>query len=206
MTSLQQILEHKIVAIIRGANPTAVVKIADALHKGGIKLLEVTLNSPDALRVIEQLSSEMKGRLLIGAGTVLDATSAKAAISAGALFVISPTVDKGTIHTTKKCGSVSLPGAYTPTEVFKAHKYGGDIIKVFPALSASYIKDLLAPLPQIPLMPTGGINLRNIKDFQNAGAVAFGIGSALVDTKQTITEKYLQSLTDKASQLVQAIA
>ena len=206
MTSLQQILAYKIVAIIRGANPPDVRKIAAALNSGGIRLLEVTLNSPDALRVIEQLSAEMKGKMLIGAGTVLDAAGAKAAISAGAQFIVSPTLDKDTIQTTKNYGGVSIPGAYTPTEVFKAHKDGGDIIKVFPALSAGYVKDLLAPLPQIPLMPTGGINLQNIKEFQRAGAAAFGIGSALVDTKQVITEGYLQSLTERAKQLTEAIS
>ena len=206
MTSLQQILAYKIVAIIRGANPPDVIKIANALYKGGIKLLEVTLNSPDALLLIEQLSFEMKGKILIGAGTVLDSANAKAAISAGAAFIISPTFDEETIQITKRYGGVSIPGAYSPTEVYKAHKYGGDIIKVFPALSASYIKDLLAPLPQIPLMPTGGVNLQNIKDYQRVGAVAYGIGSALVDTKQKITEGYLQSLTEKARLFVEAIS
>lgn len=206
MNPPQQILEQKIVAIIRGAKPGDVLKIARALNKGGVQLLEVTLNSPNALEVIEQLSSEMKGKMLIGAGTVLDAASARDAITAGARFIISPVFDKEVIGATRKNGAVSIPGAYTPTEIFNAHAQGGDIIKVFPALGAGYIKDLLAPMPHLPLMPTGGINQQNISSFKAAGAVAFGIGSALVDTKQPVTDSYLQGLTEKAKQLVSAIA
>lgn len=205
MTLLQTILTHKIVAIIRGIPPGEVVLIAEALHRGGVRLLEVTLNSPGALSAIEQMSSEMGDKMLIGAGTVLDAASARAAITAGARFIISPVVDEETIRATRRYGAVSIPGAYTPTEVLKAYEMGGDIIKVFPALSATYIKDLLAPLPQIPLMPTGGIHLQNIREFQSAGAVAFGIGSALVDAKQPVTEDSLQRLTEKAKGLMEAL-
>jgi 2-dehydro-3-deoxyphosphogluconate aldolase / (4S)-4-hydroxy-2-oxoglutarate aldolase len=206
MTPLQTILQHKIVAIIRGANPADVLRIAGALERGGVRLLEVTLNSPNALSAIEQVSHEMKGKMLIGAGTVLDAAGARDAISAGARFIISPTFNEETIRATRRYGAVSIPGAYTPTEVLNAYQTGGDIIKVFPALSAGYIKDLLAPLPHLPLMPTGGIHLQNIRDFRAAGAVAFGIGSALVDAKQPATEESLQHLTEKAKQLVEAIA
>jgi 2-dehydro-3-deoxyphosphogluconate aldolase/(4S)-4-hydroxy-2-oxoglutarate aldolase len=206
MRPLQTILKHKLVAIIRGANPADVRKIAGALHKGGVRLLEVTLNSPGALAAIEQLSNEMQNDMLIGAGTVLDAAAARDAIAAGARFIISPTCSEETIRTTRRYGAVSIPGAYTPTEVLNAYEMGGDIIKVFPALSAGYIKDLLAPMPRLPLMPTGGINLQNIREFQATGAVAFGIGSALVNTKQAVTNASLQSITEKAQQLVNAIS
>ena len=205
MTSLQTILQYKIVAIIRGANPADVLKIADALHRGGVRLLEVTLNSPNAISVIAALSHEMKDKMLIGAGTVLDAAAAREAVAAGARFIISPTFSKEIVRATRRYGAVSIPGAYTPTEVLQAYEEGGDIIKVFPALSAGYIKDLLAPLPQLPLMPTGGIHLQNIREFAAAGAVAFGIGSALVDTKQPVTDDYLQRLTEKAKGLVESI-
>jgi 2-dehydro-3-deoxyphosphogluconate aldolase / (4S)-4-hydroxy-2-oxoglutarate aldolase len=205
MNVLQQILEHKIVAIIRGARPTDVLKIASALNEGGVRLLEVTLNSPGALKSIEQLSGEMDGKMVIGAGTVLDAASAKEAIAAGARFVISPVLDEEVIRTTRRYGAVSIPGAYTPTEVLKAYVLGGDIIKVFPSAGAGYLKDLLAPLPQLPLMPTGGINHQNITAFREAGAVAFGIGSALVDAKQPLTEGTLRDLKTKAQQLVEAL-
>ena len=206
MTTLSQILEHKIVAIIRGANPDDVLKIAKALHEGGIKLLEITFNSPNALMLVNELSTQMGEELLIGMGTVLDAATAKDAISAGAKFIISPTLNIETIQATKKHGVVSMPGAFTATEILAAYDNGGDIIKVFPAsVGTDYIRDLRGPLPHIPLMPTGGVNLQNIRQYFEAGAVAVGIGSALVDTKQEVTDEYLKQLTEKARQFVQTI-
>ena len=206
MTTLSQILESKIVAIIRGANPNDVLKIANALREGGVRALEITMNSSKALSVIEEVAGKIGDEVMVGAGTVLDAQTARAAISAGAKFIISPTLDINTIKTARRYGAVSIPGAYTPTEVLKAYSHGGDIIKVFPASNAGYIKDIRGPLPQIPLMPTGGVNLDNIQQFYKAGAVAFGIASALVDTKQEITDDYLQKLTEKASQFVRAVS
>lgn len=206
MTALSQILESKIVAIIRGANPKDVLKIAEALREGGVKALEITMNSSNALSVIEEVADKIGDEVLVGAGTVLDAQTARDAISAGAKFIISPTLDVRTIRTTRRYGAISIPGAYTPTEVLNAYSSGGDIIKVFPAANAGYIKDIRGPLPQIPLMPTGGVNLDNIQQFHQAGAVAFGIASALVDTKQEITNDYLQKLTEKANQFVHAVS
>lgn len=144
--------------------------------------------------------------MLIGAGTVLDANMANEAIDAGACFIISPIVDEETIKATKARGAVSIPGAFTPTEIFKAYKLGGEIIKVFPASSnVNYIKEIRAPLPQIPLMPTGGISLQNIREFRKAGAIAFGIGGSLVDAKQTINEEYLVKITDTAKEFVHLV-
>lgn len=206
MTVLSQILEHRIVAIIRGANPGDVLKIAKALYEGGVKVLEVTFNSPNALAVVKDLSDKMGNELLTGMGTVLDATTANAAITAGAKFIISPSFNNETIQATKKLGAVSIPGAFTPTEIVNAFNAGGDIIKIFPASSnVNYIKEVRAPLSHIPLMPTGGITLENIKEFQNAGAVAFGIGTALVNTKEKVTAEYLKQLSEKASQFVGAV-
>ena len=130
---LDHILQNKIVAIVRGIHPADVIKIAYALLEGGVNTMEVTLNSSDALSVINKLSKEMKNKMLIGAGTVLNATMANEAIDAGACFIISPIVDEETINTTKKRKAVSIPGAYTPTEIYKAFSMGGEIIKVFPA-------------------------------------------------------------------------
>src|SRR5450432_1070538 len=196
MTTLSQILTHKIVAIIRGANPADVLKIATALHEGGVRILEITFNSPNALTVVEELSTQLGKELLIGMGTVLNAATAKDAISAGAKFIKSPSLDIETIRTTKKLGAVSIPGAFTATEILTAYEHGGDIIKIFPAsVGTNYIRDLHGPFPHIPLMPTGGINIENIKEYLTTGAVAVGIGSALVDTKQEVTEKYLKQLT-----------
>src|SRR5258708_3268101 len=206
MKCLQKILAYKIVAILRGADPDYVVEIARALSEGGVKLLEITLNSPDALGSIERVANQLGEQLLVGAGTVLDGEAAAAAISAGAKFIISPALDRATIETTKKLGAISIPGAFTATEILQAHKWGGDIIKVFPAsVGPAYFRDLRAPLPRIPLMPTGGVNLENIRDFQKAGAVAFGIGSALVNATPAVTGEYLQQLKGKAEKYIQAI-
>jgi 2-dehydro-3-deoxyphosphogluconate aldolase/(4S)-4-hydroxy-2-oxoglutarate aldolase len=208
MNPLAHILEHKVVAIVRGANPPDLLRIAQALHAGGVRMMEITLNSPGALASIEEISRAMEGKLLVGAGTVLDPETARAALLAGAKYIISPTLNKKTIRMAKRYGAVSIPGAYTATEILKAYEYGGDIIKVFPAgaSGASYFKDIAGPLPHIPLMPTGGVSLDNIKSFAEAKAAAFGLGSSLVDTKRTVTEEYLTKLTEKARAFVQAVA
>ena len=206
MSVLSQILKNKIVAIIRGADPADILKIANALQQGGINILEITLNSPNALNIIKELSNKMEDKMLIGAGTVLNADAAKSAIEAGAKFVISPNMNVETIEITKLYGTVSIPGAYTPTEIVTAYSNGGDIIKIFPASNAEYIKALCGPLSHIPMMPTGGINIENIKEFQKTGAVAFGIGTALVDTKHKITREYLELVTKNAHRFVQAIS
>ena len=208
MNPLSHILENKVVAIVRGADPKSLLRIAKALHAGGVRMMEITLNSPGALASIEEISHDMEGQLLVGAGTVLDPESARAALLAGAKFIISPTLNKKTIRMTKRYGAVSIPGAYTATEILKAYEFGGDIIKVFPATAggASYFKDIAGPLPHIPLMPTGGVSLDNIKGFAEAGAKAFGLGSALVDTKPPTTDEYLAQLTEKARAFVAAVA
>ena len=204
MTILSQILEHKIVAILRGMPSSEIIPIANALHKGGIRILEVTLNSENALAAIEQLSNEFENSMLIGAGTVINANDAKNAIAAGAKFIISPSLDAAVIKATKNENLVSIPGAFTPTEIVAAHNFGADIIKIFPCLNAAYVKNILAPLNRIKVMPTGGINAGNIQEYAATGAVAFGIGSALVHN-DTVNEHYLQQLTAKATALTEAL-
>jgi 2-dehydro-3-deoxyphosphogluconate aldolase / (4S)-4-hydroxy-2-oxoglutarate aldolase len=204
MTALAQILQHKIVAIVRGANPNDVLKIAETLHKGGIKLLEITFNSPNALELLEKLSSQMQDKMLIGMGTILNAATAKQAIAAGAEFIISPTLSVETIKATKEAGAVSIPGAFTATEILMAYENGADIVKIFPAsVGADYIKDIRGPLPHIPLMPTGGVTINNVSSFFKAGAVAVGIGSDLVNTKLEVNDEYLRQLSEKAKAFVQ---
>ena len=206
MTSLEQILRYRIVAILRGCEPQRVPDIVSALAEGGVKLLEITLNSPGALELIRRVSETMGDRLLVGAGTVLTAAEAEMAIDAGARFILSPTLDFETIGVTKELGAVSIPGAFTATEVLAAWRSGADIVKVFPAsVGASYIRDLRGPLPQIRLMPTGGVNLTNIRDFRAAGAVAYGIGSALVPAGQETTAEALNALRQRAIDYIKAL-
>src|SRR5260370_41844441 len=138
MTVLSQILENKIVAIIRGADPADVLKIANALRQGGVNVLEITLNSSNALAAIKELTDKLGDKMFIGAGTVLNGDTAKIAIEAGAKFIISPNVNIETIQITKQYKAISIPGAYTPTEIVSAYTNGGDIIKIFPASNANY--------------------------------------------------------------------
>jgi 2-dehydro-3-deoxyphosphogluconate aldolase / (4S)-4-hydroxy-2-oxoglutarate aldolase len=205
MTVIDFLLQHKIVAIIRGAKPADVDAIADALQAGGIGALEITLNSANALELIKTLSARLKGKMLVGAGTVLNAAAALDAINAGAQFIISPSLDVETITTTKARGIVSIPGAFTATEIVNAHYAGADLVKVFPAQDPKYIKDLRGPLAHIPLMPTGGVTLDNIAAFRAAGAVAFGVGSALVDSSKPVDAQYLLALTEKAIAFLAAV-
>ena len=202
MTALSQILNHKIVAILRGMPPKEIMNIANALYDGGIRIMEITLNSENALPVIEQLSHAFKDKMLIGAGTVLNTAGAANAIDAGAAFLISPSLDIAVIKAAKDAGVVSIPGAFTPTEILGAHNSGADIVKIFPCLDAAYVKNILAPLNHIRVMPTGGIDASNIKTFATTGAVAFGIGSALVNSKATVDETYLAELSGKARKLI----
>lgn len=205
LTALEQILKHKLVAILRGMPANDIAAIANALYDGGIRALEVTLNSDQALQLIAQLSDTFKDKMLIGAGTVLDKADAVNAIAAGASFLISPSLDIAVIKAAKNAGRVSVPGAFTATEILTAHNNGADIVKVFPVPDAAYIKNILAPLNHIRLMPTGGIDASNIKTFAATGAVAFGIGSALVKNSNTINEAYLKELSAKAKGLITAL-
>jgi len=206
MTSLERILRYKIVDILRGCEPARVPDIVAALAESGVRLVEITLNSPGALDLIRRVSETMVDRLLVGAGTVLTAAEAEMAIDAGARFILSPSLDIETIGVTKELGAVSIPGAFTATEILAAWRNGADIVKVFPAsVGASYIKDIRGPLPQIRLMPTGGVNLHNIRDFRAAGAVAYGIGSALVPAGQETTAEALDALKQRAVDYIKAL-
>ncbi len=206
MTTLEQILEHKIVAILRGCDPANIVEISQALYEGGIRLLEITLNSPGALDAIQQVAAQFGDRMVIGAGTVLTVEEVKAAVTAGARFILSPSLDVEVIRFTRDLGAVSVPGAFTATEILTAYRAGANIVKVFPAsVGPAYFRDIRGPLPQIQLMPTGGVSMDNIRDFQKAGAVAFGVGSALVPASQGVTVEELAALTARAAGYVEAI-
>ena len=206
MSTLSKISHYKIIAILRGAHPSDVLKIAEALYNGGIRILEITMNSAEPLDVIKSLSNTFGDDMLIGAGTVLNIEAVEQVVKAGASFILSPIANDDIIRASKKLGVVSIPGAFTATEIYNAYKSGADIVKVFPANSPSYIKDISAPLPNIKLLPTGGINLENINDYKKAGAFGFGIGSSLVNTKREINEAYLSELNITAKKFVDAIA
>lgn len=205
--TLQRIMEHKLVAVIRGAQGEDILSIAHALHAGGVHIMEITAETPQVDVLIRKVTEEFGDELIVGAGTVLDPETARTSIMAGARFIFSPTVNVETIQMAKRYGVVSIPGALTPTEILTAYEQGADLIKIFPAnaMGPGYIKDVHGPLPHIPLMPTGGVDLSNIRQYFENGAVAAGLGSALVNTKQTINEAALQDMTTKAQQFVEAI-
>jgi 2-dehydro-3-deoxyphosphogluconate aldolase/(4S)-4-hydroxy-2-oxoglutarate aldolase len=179
----QRLTSIGIVPVIRASSAQKALMAADALHRGGISVLEVTLTVPGAERAIESLRKKFGGDVLVGAGTVLDKDEAKRCLDAGAQFIVSPGFDAGTVDFARSREVLMIAGALTPTEVVTAWKSGSDLVKVFPCSAvggAGYIKALKGPLPQIPLIPTGGVNLQTAADFIRAGSEALGIGGELV--------------------------
>lgn len=194
---IRKIEEQKIIAIIRGLDTETVAKTAVALEKGGIGLIEVTFDqkAADGYKETATGISEIKKRcknVIVGAGTVLTTEQADIAVNAGAEFIISPDSDEKVIRHTVKKGVVSIPGAYTATEIKRAHDLGADLVKVFPCIDGalSYIKAIKAPLSHIKLLAFGGINADNAKDFLKAGAVGVGVGSALVNKEFVKNDEY----------------
>lgn len=207
MKLIEKITESGVVAVIRGATVSNIIPIAKALKEGGVITLEITMETPKVLQVFEALNDEFGDDVVIGAGTVLDPETARAAIMAGAKFIFSPSVNIETIKMAKRYGVISIPGALTPTEIITAYEHGADMIKVFPAnvFGPSYLKDVHGPLAHIPLMPTGGIDIHNIGEFIKAGAVAAGVGSSLVSTKEEMTDAYVEQIRVKAQQFIQEV-
>jgi 2-dehydro-3-deoxyphosphogluconate aldolase/(4S)-4-hydroxy-2-oxoglutarate aldolase len=181
----KQIESMGVVAVIRLKDPARLRAVVDALADGGVRALEVTMTVPRAVDLIRELAPTMPSGFLLGAGTVIDAETAKAVIDAGARYVVSPVFRPDVIRACHMRDVPAMPGCFSPTEILAAHDAGADIIKVFPAtmLGPQYVKDVRAPLPQVKLMPTGGVTIDNAGDWIRAGAVAVGIGSALVDAK-----------------------
>jgi 2-dehydro-3-deoxyphosphogluconate aldolase/(4S)-4-hydroxy-2-oxoglutarate aldolase len=179
------LLRSRIVAIMRRTDPSAAVATAEALVRGGIPTFEVTCDSPGALDMIGVISRSLGSRAFVGAGTVLDADTAQAALDAGARYLVSPHLDADLVRSFAERGVPWIPGAFTATEVLAAWRAGAIVVKLFPAGSVGpgYLKDLLGPLRSIPLMPVGGVTLDNAPDFLAAGAWGLGMGSALVDNK-----------------------
>jgi 2-dehydro-3-deoxyphosphogluconate aldolase/(4S)-4-hydroxy-2-oxoglutarate aldolase len=180
-----RILHSAIVAVIRSDSGEQLVDVAQALLAGGVEVMEVTFTVPGAARVIERVAERLGDRILLGAGTVLDPETARIALLAGAQFIVSPSTNVEVIQTCRRYGKLAMPGAFTPTEVVTAFEAGADIVKIFPSDvgGPAYLKALHGPLPQIPLMPTGGVNLETAADYLNAGACALGVGGSLVEAK-----------------------
>ena len=194
------------VAVIRLKDATRLRQVVDALAAGGVRALEVTMTVPGAVELIRQLSHGLPSGFLLGAGTVLDAETARAVIGAGASFVVSPVFKPEVVHLCHEHGVAALPAGFSPTEILAAHQCGADIVKVFPAtsLGPQFIKDVRGPLPQIKLMPTGGVTIENAGDWLRAGAVAVGVGSALVDAG-AIERGQFDIITANAARLVASV-
>jgi 2-dehydro-3-deoxyphosphogluconate aldolase/(4S)-4-hydroxy-2-oxoglutarate aldolase len=205
--NLSRILNRGLVAILRSSSSEQLARVARALFEGGIDVIEVTLTVPRALEIIAEVRRDLGADVLLGAGSVLDAETARAAMLAGAEFIVSPAVRHDVIRLCRRYGKIVMPGAFTPTETLSAWEAGADIVKIFPADvgGPAYLKALAAPLPQIRLMPTGGVNLETIDAFFRAGACAVGLGSALVD-QQAIRTGDMQSIRDLAAKYVAAVA
>lgn len=182
---LGRVLTSGIVAVIRSTSSEQLVEVAKALYEGGVDVLEVTFTVPRALEIIAAVRKALGDKVLLGAGTVLDPETARAAFLAGAEFLVAPTVNLDVIRLGNRYDKLVMPGAFTPTEILTAWEAGAQVIKVFPADigGPAYLKTLHGPLPQVRLLPTGGVNLNTIADFLKAGACAVGLGGALVEPK-----------------------
>lgn len=202
-----RIVDSGVVAVLRGIESGTAVEIAEALHAGGVDAVEVTADTPGAVEMIAALASAFEdGEVVVGAGTVLDAETAVSAIRAGAEFVVSPTLEPDVIEACNRYGVISAPGVLTPTEALRAVELGADFVKVFPAGSVGpgHVSAMRGPLDQLPIIPTGGVNLDNAGEFVEAGALAVGVGSALVDDEAVQAGDY-DSITETARAFVEAV-
>jgi 2-dehydro-3-deoxyphosphogluconate aldolase/(4S)-4-hydroxy-2-oxoglutarate aldolase len=204
---LKQIQEVGLLPVLRADSSKQAVAIANAITAGGISVLEVTMTVPGAVEVIRTLVQEYGTRLLIGAGSVLDPETARACMLAGAQFVVSPVLNLSTIAICRRYGIAVMPGALTPTEILTAWEAGADIVKVFPCSAvggAKYLSALRGPMPQLKLIPTGGVSLATAEDFLRSGAFALGVGSDLVDTK-AIAQGKPEIITETAAKYLAII-
>lgn len=203
---LKRLVESGVIAVVRRIPEEQVEQVADSLVEGGITALEITVDSQGAFQTIAKLSAKYKGRAIVGAGTVVDKVTAGLAIQSGADFLFSPSLHEDVIQTALRYGKIAVPGVMTPTEMITAIEAGADLVKIFPAagLGVQYIKDVKAPFPHIPIIPTGGVNLGNVASFIQAGVAAVGIGGNLFDRETLETANYAQ-ITHNARQYVAAI-
>ena len=182
---LRRVLDCGIIAVVRSPDGRQLVEVARALADGGVTVVEITMTVPDALDVVRQVRRALGDRILLGAGTILDSETARAALLAGAEYLVAPTLNLEVIRLCQRYDKLVMPGAFTPTEILAAWEAGADIVKVFPAdvVGPAFFKAMRGPLPQIRLMPTGGVDLKTAADFLRAGACCLGVGGQLVDPK-----------------------
>lgn len=204
---LHQVLHSGIVAIIRANSGEQLVQVARALYEGGVNVIEVTFTVPNAVEVLAAVKRDLGKQILLGAGTVLDPETARTAILAGAEFLVSPIVNLDVIRLGLRYDKLVMPGAYTPTEVLSAWEAGADVVKLFPADigGPAYLKALKGPLPQVRILPTGGVNLQTLPDFFKAGACAVGLGSSLVE-KDAVDKGDFARIRELAKQYVELVA
>ena len=203
---LQRIEACGIIGVIRAQSSAHLISVATAIKEGGVDVIEVTMTTPDALEVIHSTSRQFGDAVLIGVGSVLDAETARAAILAGAEYVVCPVFNPEVIAMAHRYSKPVMPGCLTPTEIINAWSAGADMVKVFPAtaLGPQYFKDVLGPLPHVKLVPTGGVDLDNAGDFIKAGAAALGVGGNLVD-KRAVAEGRFEVVAETASRFVEAV-
>src|SRR4051812_9039063 len=202
-SNLRRVLDCGIVAVVRSPDSRQLVEVCRALADGGVTVVEITMSVPDALDVVRAVKHSLGDRLLLGAGTILDPETARAALLAGAEYLVAPTVSLDVIRLCQRYDKLVMPGAFTPTEILSAWEAGADIVKVFPAevLGPPFFKALRAPLPQVRLMPTGGVDLTTAAKFLEAGVCCLGIGGQLVEPK-AVTERNFERIRDLAAQYV----
>jgi 2-dehydro-3-deoxyphosphogluconate aldolase/(4S)-4-hydroxy-2-oxoglutarate aldolase len=203
---LKRVLDCGIVAVVRAPDPAGLVDVVRALADGGVTVAEVTFTVPGAADVIREARRQLGDRVLLGAGTVLDPETARTALLAGAEFVVSPAVNVDVIRLCRRYDTVVMPGAFTPTEILAAWEAGADVVKVFPAdaLGPAFFKAMKGPLPQVRLMPTGGVDLSTAAAFLTAGAVCLGVGGQLVDPK-AVAARQFDRITDLARQYAEVV-
>ncbi len=202
-----RIVEAGAIAILRMKESAGLPRVAEALVQGGIRVLEVTLTTPGALEHLNALARRYAPGILIGVGSVVDQVSARRAVESGARFVVSPVLVPEVVEEAHSHGLPALPGVLTPSEAFQAHRLGADLVKVFPAgfFGKSYVRALLAPLPQLRLVPTGGVTPANAGDWLSAGASAVGVGSALLDAG-ALAQGHYHIVEARARQLTESIS
>jgi 2-dehydro-3-deoxyphosphogluconate aldolase/(4S)-4-hydroxy-2-oxoglutarate aldolase len=205
--ALERVHRSGVVAIMRHTEASLAVEVAEAISRGGIDIVEVTLNTSGALAMIGELSKRLGDRMIVGAGTVLSPAAVRQAYDAGARFIVAPNTKPSVVALCNQLNIPVIPGAFTPTEVVAAWEMGADLVKVFPVSSVGprYIKDLRGPLPDIPLVPTGGVNAENVSDYIRAGAFAVGGGSDLVE-KALVDRRDFAELERRARQFTEGVA